>query len=157
VFNLIVRIYFIHLFAILAITLATYFPGLDIILALIYIAIVLEEGFYCAKQLQNLFKQILVALTWQIPGFLLIILVIINFPALDYLNYYAIFLLEIWATPLIPFVSLLPPVNLLGHPIYYYCFFINVLVVTILYIFPGFKTVKSPQIFSNHKFLKSPC
>ena len=50
IFSFLTRGYILHISAIIAIGLAMYFPGLDIILALIYIYLVWKEGSHCQRR-----------------------------------------------------------------------------------------------------------
>lgn len=114
----IARLYFIHIFAFLAVGLSTYYPPGDILLALLYLLVIGVE----ARSLRSFSvrNRWAVILAWQGPGILLLLLVISHTSIWDLSNY-AFFTMLFWYTPLIPFLSLLPGSFWRGWPIYYYC------------------------------------
>jgi hypothetical protein len=138
----ILRIYFLHTFAILAVWLGMYFPGLDIMLSILYLILLREEGKHGAQLLCDNKKQGLVALLWQLPGFFLGTSVLLEFDRLTDFAYYFIFMLELWETPILPLLSLLPTGTITDKPIYYYCLFVMVPVLSILYYLPGHNLMK---------------
>ncbi len=130
------RIYLIHLSAILAVWLAMYYPGLDIILSILYLVVLWEEGNYTFRRIQNSLKQAAVAVIWQLPGFILALSVILKWDRLTDFAYYFIFILELWVTPVLPLISLLPTWTILERPLYYYLFFVLVPILAVYYCLP---------------------
>jgi len=137
-----IRIYIIHISAIIAVALSTHYPGWDIILSILYILIVYGEAHYISQKIGNIKKQALIALIWQLPGLLLCfqILEIINLS--EFLQHYDLFILEIWHTPLLPILSLLPAGEGWEKPLYYYLFFILIPFLLILYFSPAVVKLK---------------
>jgi hypothetical protein len=71
------RLYFIHITAIAAGILSTYFPGMDILVALLYLLLI---GFEARRAYQlPRWKQSLTALIWQAPGILWALILITSF------------------------------------------------------------------------------
>ncbi|MFA7149250.1 MAG: hypothetical protein WC109_10580, partial [Syntrophomonadaceae bacterium] len=95
----IARLYFIHIFAFLAVAISTYYPPWDIILSLLYLLVIGSE----ARSLRDFSSNSrrLVILTWQAPGILLFLLVISHTAIWDLSNY-AYFIMLFWYTALVP-------------------------------------------------------
>lgn len=110
------RLYFIHIFAWLAIWLASYYPGLDVILAVIYLVIIASQlrllGIDSPCQAVSGF------FLWQAPGIIFSLASLLHWSWWG-LKEYAFFLLMFWYTPVIPLLSLLRG-GLAGYPLYYY-------------------------------------
>lgn len=111
------RLYLLQLSAFLAVWFSTYFPGLDFLLALVYLIILgLEasrlKGFACSQIL-------LITVIWQGPAAILSIMAVVNFYFFS-LSDNAIFLLEFWSTPLLPLLTPLGYFNNFDKPLYYY-------------------------------------
>lgn len=109
------RLLFIHLAAILAVGLSIYYPGLDILMALLYLVVVAAEAFRFSQYSAR--EQIMVALLWQAPAWFL---TVVNLLQVTDIASYSIFILQLWYTPLIGLLSLpgLPVVD--EKPLYYY-------------------------------------
>lgn len=114
--NTVLRLYMIHLFAILAVWLATYYPGLDVVLAVLYLLVVVREVRY--HQSKSRWRIFVVVLTWQLTGLFFSLIILARCTMLELYNY-AIFVLELWYTPILPFLSMLPTGSL-EKPLYYY-------------------------------------
>lgn len=127
--------------AILAVWLAMYYPGLDIILSLFYLALLWEEGRYANRVIRNNKKHALVAGISQLPGFILAGSVILGLDRLTDFAYYFVFILELWVTPVLPLVSLLPAWPIMERPLYYYLLFIMVPILAIYYYLPAYKNI----------------
>jgi len=97
IYHVLPRLYLIHIFAVIAIWLSTYYPGLDILLAIIYLYIIAREAGF--KEDLKWKQAGIVVLLWQLPGLILVLLLLIN-P-------FAVFFLQIWCTPLLPLLSLI--------------------------------------------------
>jgi len=124
------RLYFLHIFAILAVWLSMYIPGLDFLFAIIYILLIIVEGKESVVSL-GASQTLIAALLWQLPGLVLAALV------MQSLSYNAIFLLEIWVTPLIPVISLAPALFTHAYSItYYQGYYGALLAIILLYLFP---------------------
>lgn len=107
----------IHISALFAIALASYYPGLDIVLAILYIIILTVEGLTANF---NSFKtRIAAAISLQMPGLILAIFILAKITRWD-LSSYSLFILQYWYIPLIPLISLLSFVTEAGIPLYHY-------------------------------------
>lgn len=133
------RIYIIHLSAILAIWLAMYYPGLDVILSILYLLLLWEEGKYTLRTFRSPLKQKIIAVIWQLPGIILGSSVILGLDRLTDFAYYFVFILELWVTPVLPLVSLLPAWSILDRPLYYYLLFVMVPLLAVYYCLPLFR------------------
>lgn len=136
----IARLYFIHLFAWLAVWMAMSISGLDIVLSLLYVYIVVKEntllrGYSAGKRLAGL-------IFWQGPAAFLS-LVSISSWALGGLKEYAFFMLEFWYTPLLPLLSLSGGM-LNGRPYYYYLLLGMPLIMSIIYFRASKRPVHAP-------------
>jgi hypothetical protein len=114
-----------------------YFPGLDIVLSILYIILLREEGKYSIHLLQSKRKQGLIAFLWQLPGFFMGISVIFGLDRLTDFAYYFVFMLELWLTPILPLISLLPVWTIAERPVYYYFLFIVVPLLAGFYYLPA--------------------
>lgn len=115
-----------------------YFPDLDVVLAILYLYLLWKEGQYAQQILPNKSQQALIALLWQLPGFILAGLVLLS---LDSFAYY-ISMLVLWDTPAVPLVSLLPGWNMMGRPLYYYSLSLLVPLLAFLYFLPALNPQK---------------
>jgi hypothetical protein len=106
-----------------------YIPGLDILLAIVYLLIIFVEGKTCID-LFGFSRTLALALLWQIPGFLFVVL----YASTQFL--YFVVALELWATPLIPFISLFPEFFAHSGIAYYHGFFASLLVMIFIFMFP---------------------
>jgi hypothetical protein len=132
------RLYFIHLTALLAILAAMYFPGLGLLLALIYLAVIYQEGRRLTAALEgDLFRALMTAVLWQLPALILITVNFLQLSSLGGLYHYSFFMLEIWQTQLLPLLSFLPASWLIqGHPVYYYLYTIDIFLLILLVTAP---------------------
>jgi hypothetical protein len=118
-----------------------YYPGLDIILSILYFVLLWEEGKYTYRTVRNAKKQAFIAAIWQLPGLILGISVIIGLErVLDFATYF-VFILEFWVTPILPLISLLPTWTILDRPVYYYLLFFMVPILAIYYYLPVHKPI----------------
>ena len=113
----IVRLYCIHLFALIAVAVSTYYPGLDIALALLYIFIIGKEA--AAYDLYRIKNVLITATSLHLPGFILVIINLAGISSMD-LSSYALFILQYWYIPLIPLISLTSHATAGGIPLYNY-------------------------------------
>lgn len=141
--RLLIRGYIINIGAILAVCLAMYFPGLDVLLAFLYLLIVWKEGQYCRLILNNRAQRAIIAIIWQLPGYLLAGAILCSLDAVSQFGYYFIFMLELWDTPILPLMSLLPVWTILDRPLYYYLLFIVVPLMSLYYYLP--RPLTGPQ------------
>jgi hypothetical protein len=123
----IARLYFIHIFAFLAVAISTYYPPWDIILSLVYLLVIGNEARSLRGFTSN--SRRLVILAWQAPGILLFLLVISHTTIWDLSNY-AYFIMLFWYTALVPMLSLLPGMFWRGWPLYYYLLLALPLIMT---------------------------
>ena len=130
------RGYILHISAIIAIGMGMYFPGLDIILALVYIYVVWKEGSYCRRRLSRV-GMAAVAVLWQLPGYFLAGSILLPLESASQFSYYFIFMLELWDTPLLPLISMLPTWTLFDRPLYYYFMFMLVPALSLYYYTPA--------------------
>jgi hypothetical protein len=133
------RLYFIHMTAWLAILTAMYFPApVGIIFASVYLLILFQEGQYLAGRLRGrLLKSVTAAVLWQLPALLLISVRLLRLQQLGSFYYDGFFMLELWQTPLLPLLSLLPGSWLIqGRPPYYYLYYIDILALMLWIVFP---------------------
>lgn len=110
-----------------------YFPGLDIILAPLYVLIIWWE----AKHSQlSLIQQSLVGFLWQMPALFLSLAVLFGLEQANDFSYYIIFILQLWHTPVLPFSTLLPVWVLLDKPLYYFELFLMAPLLWSFYLLP---------------------
>ena len=113
----ILRLYFIHICAFLAVGLSTYYPPWDILLAFLYLLVVGIEARKLEPYASGSRRAVILA--WQGPGILLFLFIISHTTVWDLSNY-AFFVMLFWYTPLMPVLSLLPGIAWRGWPLYYY-------------------------------------
>lgn len=130
------RLYLLHLFASLAVWLATYYPGLDMVLSLLYLYLLYREGQMCSL---NLINRWLVGFLWQAPALVFAIFStgLFHFGAANY----GIFLLSFWATPLLPLFSL-ATLQYRGCPLYFPLLLLTPILLMLFWAFAsrGLKT-----------------
>lgn len=127
---------FIHLTAILTIWLAMYLPGIDMILAVIYLIIVWQEGIANSVVL-NWKQHAIVGIMWQLPAMIFIFSILIDLENILGFSLYSIFLLELWETPILPLLTILPQNTALAMPLYYYLLYIMIPVLCGIYFLPA--------------------
>ncbi len=110
------RLYSIHFFALIAVALSSYFPGLDIALAALYMVIL---GMEAIQSNLAASKNIIIGSSLHIPGFILAIINLAGIMQWD-LSSYALFILQYWYIPLIPLISLVSYSTEAGVPLYHY-------------------------------------
>lgn len=113
----------------IAVALSTYYPGLDLALAFLYIVVLGLEAIQA-----NLpgGKNIITGLSLQIPGFILAITNLAGIGQWD-LSSYALFILQFWYIPLIPIISLVSASTEAGIPLYHYILLTMPLLMTVYY------------------------
>jgi len=135
---------FVQIFAIPAIFLSTYYPGLDICFSCLYLLVIGIEANRTRNKPQK--YKILIPLIWQGPGLVLSIISLMD------LNSYSLFILQFWHTPVIPLLSLWQkPLSTL-KPLYYYLLLIMSLFLgAFYYIFAAkiFTNNENPPVVSN--------
>lgn len=137
-FKAIVRLYIIHLSAISAIAFSMYFPGLDLLLALLYLFLIWLEGLRVNHVLSPL-EQAVSGFLWQLPSVLLVLAVIWEWDLSLNLSYYLIFIMQIWQTPILPFISLVPTWIINARPFYYYLLLVAGPLMILFYTAPAYK------------------
>lgn len=124
------QLYSVHIFAFLAVWLSMFFPGLDILLSIIYLLIV---GYISRMPQSSCMQRVTVAACWQGPGIILSVLIHSHIAWLDISNY-CYFIMEFWYTPVIPLLSLITLKMPNGYPLYYYLLLFMPLIMS-LYFF----------------------
>ncbi|MBP1760561.1 MAG: hypothetical protein H6Q64_103 [Firmicutes bacterium] len=119
-----------------------YYPGLDIVLALLYLLIIWWEASY--KNL-SLFLQCLVGLAWQLPALYLSLSIIMGLDQATDFSYYFVFMLQLWHTPVMPLATLMPNLIRLDKPFYYYELFVFAPLLWTIYLLPWFRRKKLLQ------------
>lgn len=89
----ILRLYLIHCSAILAIAFSMYFPGLDLLLSFLYLALLWQEASRSIYKSQPI-KQGLIGFLWQMPGIILVLAVCLGWDFSVDFSYYFIFMLS---------------------------------------------------------------
>ena len=135
----VLRIYCIHCTAILAICLSMYFSGLDLPLALIYLVLIWQEA-RRSRSFCSPIQQGIVGFLWQLPGIFLSLSILLGLDRATDFSYYFIFILQLWHTPVLPIISLLPLQIIGDKPLYYYFLFLMVPLLWSLYLFPAYKS-----------------
>ncbi|QGT98849.1 hypothetical protein SYNTR_0256 [Candidatus Syntrophocurvum alkaliphilum] len=115
----ILRLFFIHLGAFLAIIAATYFSIIDIILSFLFVFFIWHEAKLAKKRLKG-FRSLIAVTIWQMPGLIMSLLIITNLTDLFGFGEFIIFLLQFWHMPILPLLSILPAVAIFDKPLYYY-------------------------------------
>ena len=131
------RLYLLQTSAFLAVWFSTYFPGLDLLLAVVYLIIVSVE----ANRLKGFTRSqiLLITVIWQGPAAILSILVMGNFYFYA-LSDNALFLLEFWSTPILPLLTPLGYVNYFNKPLYYYILIAMPCLLALYYYILGIMT-----------------
>ncbi|MEA1962446.1 MAG: hypothetical protein U9N81_14460 [Bacillota bacterium] len=112
------------------------YPGLDIVLAFLYLIIIWNEGKNNGIDKNSQINDFFVTLIWQLPGLLLIAFLISN------TFFYAIFVLELWITPVLPFISLFPVGMQRGDIFYTWTFILAVLWLAGVYLLPALLSIR---------------
>lgn len=106
-YSAISRLYLLQLTAAAAVALSMNYPGLDVFLACMYLVVIGREGRSVRTSLSRI-KKWRVGFYWQMPSFLLLsIAFLIPSDYMEQVNY-MMFALQLWQTPMLPLVSLLP-------------------------------------------------
>lgn len=126
----IVRLYSIHIFAFLAVWLSMFFPGLDILLSIMYLLIV---GYTGRTTQVNCLQKFAVIVCWQGPGAIMSILISLKMVWLDLSNY-SYFIMEFWYTPVIPLLSLVTAKMPNGYPLYYYLLLFMPIILSLYFL-----------------------
>ena len=140
----ILRLYLLHLFASIAVWLATYYPGLDLLLSLLYLYLLYREG--RVRPLATT-TQWLVGFIWQAPALVFAMLSTGLFH-LSSIAGYGIFLLSFWATPLLPLFSLATH-QYQGYPLYFPLLLLTPLLLILFWVYAscGFKTTHNHSAY----------
>jgi len=126
----ILRLYLIQISAALAAALSLYYPGLDIVISVLFLLIIAVEGQRYDLSIKHV---IYTALIWQAPAILYALIIVnnINIPGI---SEYAIFILEFWFTPLVGILSLANFTVDSGRPLYYYLLVYLPFIISLYYI-----------------------
>ncbi|MEQ8175115.1 MAG: hypothetical protein ABRQ26_08605 [Syntrophomonadaceae bacterium] len=130
------RLYLIQIFAFCAVSLGTFFPGLDLLLSLLYIIVLIAEGRLNSGITP--YQKSWVVFLWQGPALFMSIYVLAEFTFAN-LDDYAIFALQFWTAPLLPWWSLLNAPTPGSYPLYYYYVLASPLLFSIVYLAASIK------------------
>lgn len=114
-----------------------YFPGFDVVLAALYLWLIWAEARQAAAEMGSLVKQAVIAVAWQLPGLLMGFFLLTGLDRLTEFAYYFVFMLELWQTPVLPWLSLLPSWFIGGWPVYYIMIFVLVVLLIFIYLLPA--------------------
>ena len=131
----VLRIYCIHCTGILAICLSMYFSGLDLPLAFLYLAVIWQEARHNSS-LYGPIRQGILGFIWQLPAIFLSLSILLGLDRATDFSYYFIFILQLWHTPVLPIISLLPLHSIGDKPLYYYLLFLMVPLLWSFYLLP---------------------
>lgn len=133
------RLYLIQIFAFSAVSLSTFFPGLDLLLALLYITVLIAEGRLQAGM--TLAQKSCVVALWQGPALFMSLYVLADFTFAN-LDDYAIFAMQFWTAPLLPWWSLLNAPTPGSYPLYYYYVLASPLLFSSVYLAASLKKIR---------------
>ncbi len=119
-----------------------FYPGLDIVLALLYLVIIWGEASYKSF---SFVRQCLVGFAWQLPALFLSLSILLRLDQATDFSYYYVFMLQLWHTPALPLTTLLPELIRLDKPFYYYELFIFAPLLWTIYLLPWFRRKKLLQ------------
>lgn len=128
------RLYLIQVFAFCAVSLSTFYPGIDLVLSLIYIVVLIAEGRLHSKI--SIFQKSLIVLSWQGPALFMSFYVVTGLTFAN-LDDYAIFTLQFWTAPLLPWWSLLNAPLQGSYPLYYYYVLASPLLFAVVFLAAG--------------------
>jgi hypothetical protein len=126
----------------MAVWLGMFYPGLDIVLALLYLVIIWGEASYKSF---SFVRQCLVGFAWQLPALFLSLSILLRLDQATDFSYYYVFMLQLWHTPALPLTTLLPELIRLDKPFYYYELFIFAPLLWTIYLLPWFRRKKLLQ------------
>jgi hypothetical protein len=132
-------LYLIQLGALLAVWLASYFSGLDVILSLLFMAVILIEGVNQTRSKLTL----ITVLLWQLPGIILSLAISTGISSAMPGGEYYIFVLELWYTPVIPLIALLSA-PFLPAPAYYNMLLWLPLILCVCYLIGFYGRMRFP-------------
>ncbi|MGE5544245.1 MAG: hypothetical protein ACM3UW_04665 [Bacillota bacterium] len=104
------------LYAILA-WLTMYFPGLDLLTSAVFIFLLFNWSRYMVRNGMNTWQVMAAAFLAQLPGLVFSGLAIYSWWRYGPLTSNFDFILQMWHTPFVPLLSLLPTVHLQGFPL----------------------------------------
>jgi hypothetical protein len=133
------RLYLIQIFAFSAVSLSTFFPGLDLLLALLYIIVLIAEGRLHPEM--TIAQKSSVVFLWQGPALFMSIYVLAEFTFAN-LDDYAIFAMQFWTAPLLPWWSLLNAPTPGSYPLYYYYVLASPLLFAVVYLAASLKKIR---------------
>ncbi|MDO4540724.1 MAG: hypothetical protein Q4B48_06475 [Syntrophomonadaceae bacterium] len=108
------RLMLIHLFAVLAVWLAMYYPGLDIALAVLYLLMVLLEFAAVWQWGGKWWQSLLLLIVWQLPLLVCVVTFWSGSYSAESILYWA-FAQQMWLTPLLPLLAATwPQITIMG-------------------------------------------
>lgn len=123
-----------------------YFPGLDLLLAALYLFLLWREA---KNSGLHPLKQAAAGALWQLPGLFLAGSVLLNLDQGTDFSYYYVFMLQLWHTPILPVINLIPVYHLKNMPLYYYLLFVMVPLLWFVYLLPALQSRHSKIIFQS--------
>ncbi|MGI6469151.1 MAG: hypothetical protein GXZ09_06795 [Syntrophomonadaceae bacterium] len=140
------RLLWIHVFAWFTVWLFSYWAGMEYIAAVLYLIIISREAL--SLQGCQLGQRIMAALLWQLPAYLMTVILLTGWNPGQIYNY-AIFILSFWMTPLLPWLSLFKSSSL-AYPAYYYGLLISAPILSIWVWL--FSSTINPLAAYKHRF-----
>ncbi|HWP97124.1 MAG TPA: hypothetical protein VN426_09755 [Syntrophomonadaceae bacterium] len=139
VLTAVLRLYCLQIFAFLAISLSTYFPGWDLILSGVYLVVLtVESRLHSGLGLREKF---LVLMAWQ-GGALFLAFYVWQGWTFWGLCDYGIFALQFWSAPLLPWWALIHIPLSSRFPCYYYLVLITPLLLSVWYFLISWPTTQ---------------
>lgn len=96
---------------------AMYFPGLDLLASAVFIYLLFSWSKYMVRNGMNTWRVMATAVLAQLPGLVFSSLAIYSWWRYGPLTSNFDFILQMWHTPFVPLLSLLPAVHLQGFPL----------------------------------------
>ncbi|NLW63607.1 MAG: hypothetical protein GX052_05840 [Syntrophomonadaceae bacterium] len=99
--------------------LTTYFPGLDLLAAAAFLYVLFIWSRRMVENGMNAGRVMATAFLAQLPGLVFSGLALYSWWRYGPLTSYFDFALQMWHTPFLPLLSLLPPIRIQGFPLYF--------------------------------------
>jgi len=126
-----------------------YFPGLDLVLASLYLVLIWQEARRSSASCGPV-QQGIVGFLWQLPAIFLSLSILLGLDQATDFSYYFIFILQLWHTPVLPIISLIPLHNVGDKPLYYSLLFLMVPLLWSFYLMPVFVS-KQPLVNLHYR------
>lgn len=99
--------------------LTMYFPGLDLLAAVAFVCVLFIWSRRMVRNGMTTGKVMATAFLAQLPGLIFSVLALHSWWSYGPLTSYFDFALQMWHTPFLPLLSLLPPIRIQGFPLYF--------------------------------------